>query len=95
MATMNPSTIDRRQMPERRASLRETHPSVMNALDYIAVALLVVGGLNWAMVGLFNINVIASVFGARSAGTRLIYILDGAAAVYAIFLAVKMSTRHS
>jgi uncharacterized membrane protein YuzA (DUF378 family) len=93
MAT-HASTIDRRQLPDRRASLREMHRSVMNALDYIAMALLIIGGLNWAMVGLFNIDVIASVFGPRSAGTRLLYILAGAAALYSIYLSAKMSTKR-
>jgi uncharacterized membrane protein YuzA (DUF378 family) len=93
MAT-HATTIDRRQSPERRAALREMHHSVMNAVDYIAMALLIIGGLNWAMVGLFDIDVIASVFGPRSAGTRLLYILAGAAALYSIYMSAKLSTKR-
>ncbi|MFL6671953.1 MAG: DUF378 domain-containing protein [Massilia sp.] len=95
MATVNAPTIDRRQSPERRASMREMHRSAMNAIDYIAMLLLIVGGLNWAMVGLFNIDVIASVFGAGSPGTRLIYILAGAAALYSIYLSTKMASKRT
>jgi uncharacterized membrane protein YuzA (DUF378 family) len=94
MATMNPS-IDRRQMPERRAAVREGH-SVMSAIDYIAMALLIIGGLNWGMVGLFGIDVVASLFGTDSAVSRAIYTLVGLAALYSIYLSAKMATskRH-
>ncbi|GAB3428468.1 DUF378 domain-containing protein [Massilia solisilvae] len=95
MATMNAPTIDRRQMPERRVALREGRGSVMSALDYIAMALLIIGGLNWGMIGISGIDVVASVFGADSAGSRLVYTLVGLAALYSIYLAAKMaSTRR-
>lgn len=91
MATMNAPTIDRRQTPERRAAQRAARHSAMSALDYIAMALLIIGGLNWAMVGLFNVDMVASVFGEHSPGTRLVYILVGAAALYSIYLSARMS----
>jgi len=84
--------MDRRQSPERRVSLREGRGSVMHGLDYVAMALLIIGGLNWAMVGLFNVDVIASVFGTGSAGSRLIYVLVGLAALYSIYLSARMAT---
>lgn len=85
-------TMDRRQSPERRVAVREGRGSVMHGIDYIAMALLIIGGLNWAMVGLFNVDVIASVFGPGSAGTRLIYVLAGVAALYSIYLSARMAT---
>jgi uncharacterized membrane protein YuzA (DUF378 family) len=88
---MNAPTIDRRQMPERRSSLRESHGSVMSVLDYIAMALLIIGGLNWGMVGLFDVDVVASVFGSASPVTRLTYTLVGIAALYSIYLSTKMA----
>jgi uncharacterized membrane protein YuzA (DUF378 family) len=92
MATINAPTMDRRQMPERRVALREGHGSVMSALDYIAMALLIIGGLNWGMMGLFDIDVVASLFGPMSAGSRLVYVLVGLAALYSIYLSAKMAT---
>lgn len=94
MATMNP-TIDRRQTPERRAALREGN-AAMSTVDYIAMVLLIIGGLNWGMVGLFNIDVVASIFGPESAVSRVIYTLVGIAALYSIYLSAKMasSRRH-
>lgn len=92
MATMNAPTLDRRQLPERRVALREGHGSVMSALDYIAMALLIIGGLNWGMIGISGIDVVASVFGADSPGSRLVYTLVGLAALYSIYLSAKMAT---
>lgn len=89
MATMNTPTMERRHLPERRSAVREGQ-SVMTALDYIAMALLIVGGLNWAMVGLFDVDVVASLFGAGSPASRLVYVLVGASALYSIWTAMKM-----
>lgn len=95
MATINAPTMDRRQMPERRAALRERPGSVMSAADYIAMVLLIVGGLNWGMIGLFDIDVVATLFGPDNAVTRAIYVLVGLAALYSIYLSAKMAaTRH-
>ncbi|MCH7828271.1 DUF378 domain-containing protein [Patescibacteria group bacterium] len=45
--------------------------------------LLVVGGLNWGLVGLFNLDVVATVFGGTAAlGSKVVYVLVGLAALY-------------
>jgi uncharacterized protein len=93
MATINAPSIDRRQMPERRAAMREGH-SAMSAIDYVAMALLIIGGLNWGMVGLFGVDVVASIFGSDTAITRLIYTVVGVAALYSIYLSAKMATKR-
>lgn len=56
----------------------------MKMLDIVLGALLIIGGLNWGMVGLFNINFVTAIFGDATFLTRLIYILVGFAAVYDI-----------
>ena len=89
MATINAPSMERRHLPERRAGIREGH-SAMSAIDYTAMALLIIGGLNWAMVGLFDVDVVASVFGAGSPASRLIYVVVGIAALYSIYTAAKM-----
>jgi uncharacterized membrane protein YuzA (DUF378 family) len=94
MASVNAPGMERRHLPERRAAAREGS-SAMSAVDYIAMALLIVGGLNWAMVGLFDVDVVARLFGAGSPATRLVYVLVGIAALYSIYTAAKMSRpRH-
>jgi uncharacterized membrane protein YuzA (DUF378 family) len=89
MASMNAPAIDRRQLVDRRAS----HRPAMSALDYVAMALLVIGGLNWAMVGLIDVDVIATIFGPGSPVTRILYVLVGVAALYAIYTAARLSRR--
>jgi uncharacterized membrane protein YuzA (DUF378 family) len=93
MATINAPTMERRHLPERRATVREGR-STMSAIDYIAMALLIIGGLNWAMVGLFDVDVVASLFGPGSPATRLVYVLVGISALYSIYTAAKMGRRN-
>ena len=91
MATMNTPTMDRRTMGERRTAVRPHQRSAMSALDYLAMALLIIGGLNWAMVGLFDVDMVAVLFGAGSAATRIVYVLVGLAALYSIYTTAKMA----
>lgn len=57
----------------------------MKKIDLIAIVLLLVGGLNLGVVGLFNINVIDLVFSQAYVVARVIYALVGLSALWAIF----------
>ena len=57
----------------------------MKTLDVIFAILLIVGGLNWGLVGIFNWNLVDAIFGARSFLSILIYILVAVAALYDLF----------
>ncbi len=53
-----------------------------NVLSYILV---IVGGLNWGLFGIFNFNLVSWIFGgARSAGSITIYVLVALAAIWLI-----------
>lgn len=55
----------------------------MKALDIIAAVLLVVGGLNWGLWGLFEFDLVAAVFGGNTAMlAKVVYTLVGLSAVY-------------
>jgi hypothetical protein len=54
----------------------------MRSLDVTAAILLVIGGLNWGLVGAANFDLVATVFGEMSAPSRLVYLLVGVAALY-------------
>lgn len=56
----------------------------MKALHMVAYLLLWVGGLNWGLVGLMNINVVSMLLGAGSTLEKIVYILVGLSAVYVI-----------
>lgn len=51
-------------------------------LHMVAYILLFVGGLNWGLVGLFNVDLVDLIFGGSSILAKLVYILVGASAVY-------------
>jgi len=54
----------------------------MKALDTVTTLLLVVGGLNWGLVGLFSFDLVAGIFGEMSGLSRVVYTLVGLAAIY-------------
>jgi len=56
----------------------------MKKLDLIVWALLAIGGLNWGLVGIFNFDLVAAIFGEISILSRIVYSLVGLAAVYDI-----------
>ncbi len=59
-------------------------------LEMLVGLLLLIGGLNWGLVGLFNFDLVATLLGAGTSAARLVYILVGLAAVYKI-----VSWKHS
>jgi uncharacterized protein len=59
-----------------------------SVLDWIALVLVIVGGLNWGLVGAFQWNLVDAIFGMGWIG-RIIYILVGLAALYTIYYAMK------
>ena len=69
-------------------------PARLNTLDWVALVLLVIGGLNWGLLGLFGIDVVARLLGDMTTASRAVYVLVGIAAVYAIYLcAGKLPTK--
>jgi len=58
---------------------------VMKAVYAIATVLLVVGGLNWGLVGLLGFDVVATLFGVGSIISSIIYVLVGLSALFVVF----------
>lgn len=54
----------------------------MKYLGLIATLLVVVGGLNWGLVGLLNLNLVESLLGAGTALTKTVYVVVGLSALY-------------
>lgn len=57
----------------------------MKTVHVIAWILLVIGGLNWLLVGAFGYDVVAALLGAGSIVSRIVYILVGLSAIVSIF----------
>lgn len=90
MATAEGHFQERRHMPDRR-NTGHAHSRPMGAVDWLAMVLLIVGGLNWGLVGLFDFDLVATLFGEMSALSRVVYVLVGLSALYAIYTSAKMS----
>ena len=53
----------------------------LSTLDWIALILIIIGGINWGLVGFFNFNLVESIFGTGGL-TAIIYDLVGLSALY-------------
>ena len=56
----------------------------LTGLDILALILIIVGGLNWLLVGIFSFDLVAAIFGYMSIIARIVYILVGLAAIYTL-----------
>ncbi len=56
----------------------------MKSIDLIATVLLIVGGLNWGLVGLFHFDLVATLLGDATLLSRLIYVVVGLCALYRV-----------
>jgi len=65
----------------------------LNVIDWIAMVLVIVGGLNWGLVGLANFDLVATLFGAMSVLSRVVYVLVGLSAIYVAVISMKMEKK--
>ena len=56
----------------------------MKFINILTLILLIVGGLNWGLVGLLSFDLVATLFGPGSALARFVYILVGLSAVWQV-----------
>lgn len=59
-----------------------------STIYWIALILLVIGGLNWGLIGFFNWDLVETVFGTMSDTARVIYAIVGLSAIYVIIAAL-------
>ena len=55
-------------------------------MDKIALLLVIIGAVNWGLIGIFQFDLVASIFGGQAAVSRIIYTLVGAAGLWCISL---------
>ena len=56
----------------------------MKIIDKIALALVIIGAINWGLIGIFNFNLVDTIFGTMSIISRIIYILVGVSGLWCI-----------
>jgi uncharacterized membrane protein YuzA (DUF378 family) len=64
----------------------------MRGLDVITLILIIIGGINWGLVGLFGFDLVSTIFSFAPIIARIIFIIVGLAAIYQLIpLSRKMS----
>lgn len=58
----------------------------MKVIDTIALLLVIIGALNWGLIGLFNFNLVDTLFGTMSALSKIVYTLVGISGIWSIKL---------
>lgn len=58
----------------------------MKVIDLIALVLIIIGAINWGLIGLFQFNLVDAIFGTMSAISRIIYTLVGISGLWGIKL---------
>ncbi len=61
----------------------------MKALDMITLILIIIGGINWGLVGLFDWNLVAVIFGFAPVLVKIIYIVVGLSGLWQIVVLVR------
>lgn len=56
----------------------------MRTVDMVALVLLIVGGLNWLLVGLFDFDLVDAIFGDMTMLSRAVYVLVGLSALWCL-----------
>ena len=56
----------------------------MKTMDYIALALVIIGAVNWGLIGFFSFDLVKVLFGDMSLLSRIVYALVGIAGLYSL-----------
>ena len=64
----------------------------MKIIDTIALILIIIGAINWGLIGIFNFNLVETIFGGFSVISRIIYILVGISGLWSIKTVVEKIT---
>ena len=64
----------------------------LNAIDWIALVLVIIGAINWLLVGLFNFDLILFLFGGVPIISNIIFIIVGLAGLWLIYTATRLTS---
>jgi uncharacterized membrane protein YuzA (DUF378 family) len=71
----------------------ETHRK-LSGITWVAIALVVIGAINWGLVGLFDFDLVAAIFGHLSALSRIVYVLVALAGIYLVVDTARLREEH-
>jgi uncharacterized protein len=81
------------QQPDVTAAAYRGPVVHLSAIDWIALVLLIVGAINWGLVAVLNLDLVAAIFGSMTTASRVVYLLVALAGIYGIVLAAKWARR--
>jgi len=64
-----------------------------SSIDWLFLILLIIGGINWGLVGLFQLDLVATLFGADSGISRIVYTPVGIAALYILMSVTSRASK--
>jgi uncharacterized membrane protein YuzA (DUF378 family) len=64
----------------------------LSGLDWVAMVLMIVGSINWGLVGLFGFDLVFTIFG-EGVITTIVYVLVGLSGVYALAVVGKLEKK--
>lgn len=65
-----------------------------NWLDVVCLILIIIGAVNWGLIGFFNLDLISIIFGNMSMITRIIFAVVGIAGIYSLVLFWKLKAEE-
>lgn len=65
------------------------------SLDYALLTLVIIGAVNWGLIGFFDFNLVATIFGSMSWFSRIIYALVGICGLYLILFYTRLGDSTS
>ena len=76
----------KKKMEYTKIKITKKERKNMKVIDTIALILIIIGAINWGLIGLFNFNLVDTIFGTMSIISRIIYILVGISGLWGIKL---------
>ncbi|MFH1183112.1 MAG: DUF378 domain-containing protein [Candidatus Moraniibacteriota bacterium] len=64
-----------------------------DVIGWVAFVLVIIGGLNWGLVGLIKLDLVNAIFGNMTTLSRIIYLLVGVSAIYLLLMPPKMEKK--
>jgi hypothetical protein len=65
----------------------------MNIIDWVVFALVIIGTINWGIIGIFEFDPIALIFGPMTVPSRIIYSLIGLSIIYTLIRALLVNSK--
>ncbi|MDM0009516.1 DUF378 domain-containing protein [Variovorax sp. J22G73] len=69
------------------------HTNALGIADWIALVLMIVGAINWGLVGAFNFDLVAAIFGSGTMASRAVYVLVGLGGLWGLTLPMRLAPR--